>query len=1055
MPKVAFVIPASPTRAFFAQIAAISLALGRLAWRDWEPSLVMCLGGEPDAEALRDFLPYLRDVATVFVPPALAEATPWYFAQYDALHRWAPRDADVVVRMDADTLPVGDFEDLLDHVARTGCIAGVIAHGKFPGWPGVTSREAWQRIAAGLIDAPLDFAHAYSLAGAELVDDDRVTPFYVNFGAVFFPRAGFDRVSERYLALRPQVMERLPEPYFAGQVALALVVAEIGAATCALPMRYNFPNDELAAERFPEELQEVRIFHYLRTDAVDRQRIFADAEGYRAFLEAPLTGVDGAFRDHVRRVIGDEYPFAATPGPAPGAAWPPAPAAADPRSPQAYAAAVAEHQRRVAPALAEVEGALAALAKYQAEAAPPNRAASAPPDYAAQFEASGRIALEPLMRFKQALVARFGIERGFAVYRERLMLPDTGRVRLRPLQSQLAFARAHSAAFVETDPGGAPFTVEPPAVVGEGDRLPLRHVSRCLYVACLADARVRGRSAVIEAGGAALLDYQGNERTLFDCELDIDPAIFDAARERAWIVEPDDDEAGIEVDEAFMLLGPNAGSFGDWMSEFLPRYVAADASGALPPVPLLIDANLPATIRQSLAMMAPPGVRTIEVAPYTTVRVRKLWCAPSLCFAPGREKMDRRFKWDYLAPAPAASAAVAREMAGRAVAFGRDAGGPERVFLGRRPAGWRKLVNSEAIEAAARNRGFQIVYPEDLDFAAQADLLRHAHFVVAPEGSALFLAYFARPGTKICILNHTLIDGAIGYNGLFDRVLITILTGPIVRPDAQFPHRADYRIDADAFGAFLDEWVSDGGVRPGAADTDDAGGAGDIASRLAVPRAADLLPELVDISVKSFGAYDEYYLETVMMQPWVAAKLENLPPGSRALDIGAGISPMPLFLAGRGVAVDCVDPSEIIRTLPLNENWNSWGFFDYSKLDENIQSFNCAIEEFTPAEGYDAIYSIGCAAHLSRAARERTFGRCYGWLRPGGRMLHSFDVIPGSDFIWNYLLGQELEPRTTHGTVDDVIQHLVALGFRVIEPRVLRAIPDALTDLLLIECVKD
>lgn len=366
MPKVAFLIPASPVRAFYSQIAAFSLAVSRLNWHRWEPTVHVCMGGEPDIEAFRDWLPHLPDVATVFVPASVSASTPWYFAQYDGLHRWAPRDADVVVRTDADTLPVGDLEDLLDHVAETGSIAGVIAHFKFPAWPGTTSREAWLRIAQGLIDAPLDFAYTYSLVGTEVIEDDRITPFYVNFGAVFFPRAGFDRFSERYLALRPRLMDRLLHPYFAGQIALALAIADIGARTCALPMRYNFPNDELAADRFPEELNEVKIFHYLRTEAFYRHNIFVDSERYNAFIHMPLVGVNAVFQRYVKEIIGEENPFA---GAQPGMRTDKVLSARpefestrrieDPLSLAAFNSAIADNQAIIAPALARIEAEIA------------------------------------------------------------------------------------------------------------------------------------------------------------------------------------------------------------------------------------------------------------------------------------------------------------------------------------------------------------------------------------------------------------------------------------------------------------------------------------------------------------------------------------------------------------------------------------------------------------------------------------------------------------------------------------------------------------------------
>lgn len=49
----------------------------------------------------------------------------------------------------------------------------------------------------------------------------------------------------------------------------------------------------------------------------------------------------------------------------------------------------------------------------------------------------------------------------------------------------------------------------------------------------------------------------------------------------------------------------------------------------------------------------------------------------------------------------------------------------------------------------------RVVYPEDMPFIEQVRLLRNAQYVVGPEGSAMFLLFFARPGTKLCILNHT------------------------------------------------------------------------------------------------------------------------------------------------------------------------------------------------------------------------------------------------------------------------------------------------------------
>ena len=137
MKKVAILIPASPNSAFFSQIAAFTLALSRLDWRRWDPTVYVFLGGEPDFGALQAWRPYLRDTMMTFVSASLSDAHRFYYAQIDSVFRCAPTDADVLIRMDADTLIVRNFEDLLDYVVDTNSVAGVTAHFPFPTWPGV------------------------------------------------------------------------------------------------------------------------------------------------------------------------------------------------------------------------------------------------------------------------------------------------------------------------------------------------------------------------------------------------------------------------------------------------------------------------------------------------------------------------------------------------------------------------------------------------------------------------------------------------------------------------------------------------------------------------------------------------------------------------------------------------------------------------------------------------------------------------------------------------------------------------------------------------------
>lgn len=325
MRKVAFLIAASPTDAFYSQVAALRARLQTVAWTGWQASIHVFLGGDRRSDPVHGWLPYLEDVDIARVSEArFAEQGDW--AQSDDAFRHAPRDADVLVALDADTFVVGEFETVLDRVHGTGAVAGVIAHyppehglefddaaqpvGIRPGHPSL--RDTWNRLAHDLVRSPLDFAYAHTLMGAHYPADDRVTPFYVNFGVVAFSRDVFDEVAPRYLAIRPRAADRMSSPDFSGQVALALAIADAGVRTWALPMRYNFPNYPLADRMYPDELAHAAIIHYLWTGRFDRHRIFTSADEYAAFLALDLSGSNGAFRDAVEKALGRDYPFPRT-----------------------------------------------------------------------------------------------------------------------------------------------------------------------------------------------------------------------------------------------------------------------------------------------------------------------------------------------------------------------------------------------------------------------------------------------------------------------------------------------------------------------------------------------------------------------------------------------------------------------------------------------------------------------------------------------------------------------------------------------------------------------
>jgi hypothetical protein len=414
------------------------------------------------------------------------------------------------------------------------------------------------------------------------------------------------------------------------------------------------------------------------------------------------------------------------------------------------------------------------------------------------------------MEIKTALTKQYTLEEAFSIFRRVLDLPESSAIVLTTLDSQYAVLGRHGSVLMEFEPRGASFNIEPPSVIGAGNHRTIEGEARSIYLGCFTDARVRGRSALIGVEDVLALDYEGDELQRLDDRLEFDPTIFSAETERVWAIVAERRRPELEIDEAFTLLGPHTDAFGHWIWEYLPKYIVASMSGALPPVPLLVDQRMPVSQRQALELMLPQPVPLISVGWGVSAHVRNLWVAASQMHMPLLEQMNDRFKWDYLASPPTRFAVIIREMVRRLEPSLPSDPGHNRVYLARRPSRHRKLDNYLIVEAVAQARGFHIVYPEDLDFRDQVALVRGARFIVGPEGSAFFLTFFARPGTKVCLLDHPntaalpLLAGPLNEIG----VETTVFTGPYVSYHPEWPHQSDYTIDETALADFLSVWLA-------------------------------------------------------------------------------------------------------------------------------------------------------------------------------------------------------------------------------------------------------
>ncbi len=73
----------------------------------------------------------------------------------------------------------------------------------------------------------------------------------------------------------------------------------------------------------------------------------------------------------------------------------------------------------------------------------------------------------------------------------------------------------------------------------------------------------------------------------------------------------------------------------------------------------------------------------------------------------------------------------------------------KRIYITRRKAGYRRVLNETAVAEFVTQRGFEIVEFENLTVRQQAKLMAEADVVLAPHGGGLTNLMFCAPGTKV------------------------------------------------------------------------------------------------------------------------------------------------------------------------------------------------------------------------------------------------------------------------------------------------------------------
>jgi SAM-dependent methyltransferase len=205
-----------------------------------------------------------------------------------------------------------------------------------------------------------------------------------------------------------------------------------------------------------------------------------------------------------------------------------------------------------------------------------------------------------------------------------------------------------------------------------------------------------------------------------------------------------------------------------------------------------------------------------------------------------------------------------------------------------------------------------------------------------------------------------------------------------------------------------------------------------LGSQLLTSSSPELLEELVCISRREFGWFTKQDTRPIEYT-WILEQMRNV-KGKAILDIGAGVSPLPLYLVKHGGAVTTVDKSPIIRMPRVRSHtWNEWGYLNYSLIDSRLSSLCVDMNKARFRRGrFDIAYSVSVVEHMHSVVRRRLWANLGTWIKGGGTLLITLDLIPETDDLWNRDRGKQLEETSRHGSIRDIISELATQGLALV-----------------------
>ncbi|WP_448188793.1 glycosyltransferase 61 family protein [Azospirillum sp. sgz301742] len=253
-----------------------------------------------------------------------------------------------------------------------------------------------------------------------------------------------------------------------------------------------------------------------------------------------------------------------------------------------------------------------------------------------------------------------------------------------------------------------------------------------IFLARVDDARISTSTWAVACGDTLLLDgllHYDPDRLIrhpeFPCNSPTGKILADLEPPSAT-VEP----------EAILIGG--VANWAHLVQEWLSRLTVLERFPELDRLPLLVSPHMMRSVRELMGLLGVDPSRIVTLPDVPVVRAERLWI-PSLTH---RHKYASPLHIDFLRRklAPLIEEGMRRPR--------------RRLYLSRRTATYRAIVNEREVLDALAPLGVEEVVPEDYSMAEQVALFASAELIVGPLGGGSAAILFAPPGAAFVELTH-------------------------------------------------------------------------------------------------------------------------------------------------------------------------------------------------------------------------------------------------------------------------------------------------------------